>query len=156
MGLQCSCLLAICKSTQFFVYLTTLYAFTYVFKHWLTFMNITSETKSVSAGQCCEYNCYDILKMNNTPVYMFKSSPIFKWRNWLHQIIVFNHVKAGRNWQSPRRYTWQRLQIEDNSSRFYWHGLTLIPAWISNHTPSKVRDEITYPFLNFDDCTVEV
>ena len=25
---------------------------------------------------------------------------------------------------------------------FYWHGLTLIPAWISNHTPSKFWDEI--------------
>ena len=28
---------------------------------------------------------------------------------------------------------------------FYWHGLTLIPEWISNHTPSKVWNEITYP-----------
>ena len=25
---------------------------------------------------------------------------------------------------------------------FYWHGLTLIPAWISNHMPSKVWGEI--------------
>ena len=29
------------------------------------------------------------------------------------------------------------------------HGLTLIPAWISNHMPCKVWDEITYPILNF-------
>ena len=34
--------------------------------------------------------------------------------------------------------------------------LTLIPAWISNHMPSKMWDEITYPFLNFNGCTVEV
>ena len=40
--------------------------------------------------------------------------------------------------------------------RFYWHGLTLITAWISNHRPSKVRDEINYPFLNFNSETVEV
>ena len=39
---------------------------------------------------------------------------------------------------------------------FYWHGLTFIPAWISNHAPSKVWDEITYPFLNFNGTTVEV
>ena len=39
---------------------------------------------------------------------------------------------------------------------FYWHGLTLIPAWISNHTLSKVWEEITYPSLNFNGCTVEV
>ena len=36
---------------------------------------------------------------------------------------------------------------------FYLHGLTLIMAWIGNHMPSKVCDEIAYPFPN---CTVEV
>ena len=41
-------------------------------------------------------------------------------------------------------------------AHFYKHGLTLIPAWISNHTPSNVWDGITYPFLNFNGCTVEV
>ena len=39
---------------------------------------------------------------------------------------------------------------------FYKHGLTLIPAWISNYINYKARDEITYPFLNFYGCTVEV
>ena len=39
---------------------------------------------------------------------------------------------------------------------FYWHGLTVIPAWISNHMPCKVWDEIIYTFLNFNGCTVEV
>ena len=34
--------------------------------------------------------------------------------------------------------------------------LTLIPAWISNHLPGKVWYEITYPFQNFNGCTVEV
>ena len=33
---------------------------------------------------------------------------------------------------------------------------TLIPAWIRNFMLSKVWDEITYPFLNFNCCTVEV
>ena len=39
---------------------------------------------------------------------------------------------------------------------FYYHGLILIPAWISNHIHYKVWDEITYPFLNFNGATVEV
>ena len=39
---------------------------------------------------------------------------------------------------------------------FYLHGLTLIPAWIINHMPGKVWDEITYPFINFNGATVEV
>ena len=37
---------------------------------------------------------------------------------------------------------------------WYQHGLTLIPAWISNHKPSKVWGEITYPFPNFNGCTI--
>ena len=39
---------------------------------------------------------------------------------------------------------------------FYKHGLTLIPACISNYTHYEMRDEITYPFLNFNGATVEV
>ena len=42
------------------------------------------------------------------------------------------------------------------SSHFYLHGLTLIAAWKSNHMTSKVWDEFTYPFLNFNGATVEV
>ena len=42
------------------------------------------------------------------------------------------------------------------SGPFYSHGLTLIPAWISNYTHYNVWDEITYPFLNFNSATVEV
>ena len=34
--------------------------------------------------------------------------------------------------------------------------LTLIPAGISNHMPSKVRDGITYPSPNFNGAAVEV
>ena len=39
---------------------------------------------------------------------------------------------------------------------FYWHGLILIPACTSNHMPTKVWDEITDPFLNFNSCTIKV
>ena len=42
------------------------------------------------------------------------------------------------------------------SGPFYYHGLTLNPAWISNHMPGKEWGEITNPFLNFYGCTVEV
>ena len=44
----------------------------------------------------------------------------------------------------------------DTSSPFCQYGLTLIPAWISNHMPGKEWDEITYPFLNFNGATIEV
>ena len=32
----------------------------------------------------------------------------------------------------------------------------LLLTWISNHMASKVCDGITYQFLNFNGCTVEV
>ena len=31
---------------------------------------------------------------------------------------------------------------------------TLIPAWIDNHMSRNVREEITYPFTNFNGATV--
>ena len=43
-----------------------------------------------------------------------------------------------------------------NWGPFYWHELTVIPAWISNHIHYKVWDGITYPFLNFNGAIVEV
>ena len=39
---------------------------------------------------------------------------------------------------------------------FYWHGLTLIPVWISSYINNKVWEELTYPYLNFNGATVEV
>ena len=57
--------------------------------------------------------------------------------------------------QSIQKITSVFYKIEA-CSLFYLHGLTLIPAWISNHIHYKVWDEITYPFLNFNGCTVEV
>ena len=46
--------------------------------------------------------------------------------------------------------------ITASSGPFYLHGLTLIPAWISNYMPGEVWGEIIDPFLNFNGCTVEV
>ena len=39
---------------------------------------------------------------------------------------------------------------------FWYYGFILIPAWISNRIHSKLWDEITYQFPNFNGCTVEV
>ena len=38
----------------------------------------------------------------------------------------------------------------------YNWSLRHMPPWIGNHMPSKVWDEITYPYLNFNGTTVEV
>ena len=40
--------------------------------------------------------------------------------------------------------------------RLYKHGLALIPARISNHMSSKVWENITYPFPNFNRWSMEM
>ena len=45
------------------------------------------------------------------------------------------------------------FHITKNNVPFYWHGLTLISASISNHMTSKVWDEFTYLFPNFNGAT---
>ena len=49
-----------------------------------------------------------------------------------------------------------RSDLELIRGPFYQNGLTLITAWISNYMSSKVWDEITYPFPNFNGVNVEV
>ena len=56
-------------------------------------------------------------------------------------------VKGNKNYISAIFNTWDP---------FYQHLLTEIPAWISDHMPNKVWDEITYLFRNFNGATVEV
>ena len=51
---------------------------------------------------------------------------------------------------------WKLEKVNYIYGPFYQHGLTLISAWISNHMPGEMWDEITYPSLNFNGCTVEV
>ena len=54
---------------------------------------------------------------------------------------------------------YQKVLTDENPDiwgRFYLHGLTSIPAWISYQTLSKLQDGITYPFLNFSGCTIKV
>ena len=45
------------------------------------------------------------------------------------------------------------LQIHHHG---YYNLWLLLLTWLSNHMPSKVWDEITYPFLNVNGCSVEV
>ena len=48
------------------------------------------------------------------------------------------------------------LYMNAHVDPFNWYGLTFNPAWISNHIPSTMRDEITFPLPNFNGAIVEV
>ena len=56
-------------------------------------------------------------------------------------------VKGNKNYIFAIFNTWDP---------FYQHWLTKIPAWISDHMPSEVWDDITYLFPNFNGAAVEV
>ena len=51
---------------------------------------------------------------------------------------VTNHISVY--YFIPR---WGLAITTTTNNHFYLNGLALIPAWISNHMPSKVCDEIT-------------
>ena len=59
-----------------------------------------------------------------------------------------NSWANSRNAGNLRRHrSHYDVSIMQPSSPFYYHGLTLIPAWRSNYMPGKMWDEITYSFL---------
>ena len=70
-----------------------------------------------------------------------------------HFPTVYHTVHRAAQWRTiPAGYWW--LPWHHGPILLTW--LTLIAAWISNHMPSKVWDEITYQFPNFNGYTVEV
>ena len=75
-------------------------------------------------------------------------------RYWVISINMF--VKIMSHERHGGLKSLQADNIQNIIPLFYLNVLTLIPAWISNHTPSKVWDGIIYPFLNFNRATVEV
>ena len=59
-------------------------------------------------------------------------------------------------YRSKLFFTEQRLlRPELTWVPFYWHGLTLIPAWMSKHMISKVWNEITYSYTSTVQPTIE-
>ena len=91
------------------------------------------------------------------------SQPLFKV--WLgavrQQAIAWTNVDLVlydelTYWGPDKISNLKSVWIHSSSAPFYKHGLTLIPVWKSNHVQYKLWDEMTYPFQNFNGCTVEV
>ena len=84
---------------------------------------------------------YDDTALYVTPVTRerleYTSTP--HWQTFLHH--TWNYVTY--------RHTLLNISLDVDTN-------TLISAWISNYIRYNVWDEITYPFLNSNGCTVEV
>ena len=74
------------------------------------------------------------------------------WMAWISSMrISIRVVNNGVTTQMVMKIVRMKMATR---APFYKHGLTLITVWVSNYTHCKVWDEITYPYLNFNDCTV--
>ena len=92
------------------------------------------------------------------------SSPPMKSPITHHNILSWNTQDDGQC-QSARGQI-HALQMIDSmiyilgpeysGGPFYWHGLTVILAWISNYIHCNVWDEINYPFTNVNGAIIEV
>ena len=74
-------------------------------------------------------------------------------------IALVNTLLAGTAYPTESRiYSGPTSPVFDLTTpgRFYQHRWILIRAWISNHMPSNVWDEIVYPIPNFNGTAVEV
>ena len=87
----------------------------------------TMFSNALSGMEMCAFRLrfYEIYPINNIPT--------------LLQIMVCRLAINGK-------FTDAYMRHSASVSNLNW-------AWISNHMPSKVWDQITYPFLNFNSCT---
>ena len=60
-------------------------------------------------------------------------------------IVLKSLENRGRDWLSNST----PVAPFTNMAQFF------IPAWVSNHMPNKLWDEITYPFPNFNSATIK-
>ena len=79
--------------------------------------------------------------------------------------LIWCHSVSGTNkfTPSPCQNLQPRREIKNfneysikHQDPFYWNGLISSPAWISNHMPYEVWDEIYHAFSNFNGCTMDV
>ena len=69
----------------------------------------------------------------------------------IHQVLIYySTLNSDKIPTSKGRDS--NLLLNSNAcwAPFYYHGLTLIPAWISKYTHCKGWDKITYMFLKFN------
>ena len=78
---------------------------------------------------------------------------ISRFTCWFNTYVI--HRNAVPLWLLRTIYFSSRFWVPEAPGLYYWHGITLIPAWINNHKNSKVWYEINNPFSNLHGSTVE-
>ena len=73
-----------------------------------------------------------------------------------NKTLVMNSYSPQINLFNLSKFDLLSTAVSQKTGPFYLCGLTLIPAWISNHIHYNVWDEVTYPFTNFNREVIEV
>ena len=75
----------------------------------------------------------------------------FIWKIWTPCYVWFKHLRSAyiKDTRAIRGIINFNISGAYRDA-FHWHGLTLIAARISNHVASKLRDECTFLFANFN------
>ena len=95
----------------------------------------------------------DVMAVDDLARQEARPLPSMPFNYFLHKVSVSIPDGFNLKFLNFTRYTSACLRTRTIFTYFF---KTLIPAWICNHKPIKVWDEITHPFPNFNSCTVEV
>ena len=77
------------------------------------------------------------------------------WMVWMFLVLLFYVIYSGTIASIANVFCWLYPTLNKVYLILSYLILSLIPAWISNHMSNKAWDEITYPFPNFNGCTVD-
>ena len=114
-------------------------------------MWLENTIKAISMGYCIvSYSDYFLVHYS---LNLWKQSE-GSWKSFLQPIrwcIVYTKFIVSDSEPCPYDLKW--YIASKTRTRFYQYGLTLIPAWISNHMLSKVWDKTTNLFWNFSGAT---
>ena len=98
-----------------------------------------------------KWNVSNMLHSNNYPM-IHLSLPL--QMIWYSPRVWFSLVNPYDT--ETRIFRWRWAISKAAADSWDWHGLTLIPACISNCIHYKVWGEITYPFPNLNGCIARV
>ena len=119
--------------------------------------HVTSDSRSIRYEICCSTNFYLISKPRIKLWTVHALSYLVRKRNLQNECnfaLLVLRPKRDKLIKCCYTKTQRKRLCTVDLPRLYY-GLTLIPAWISNYLPGKVRYEIIHPFSNLNSCTVE-
>ena len=120
----------------------------YISRYWVYYKETLCAT---SSDLRVNYAIFELGMIANISI---RRTEVTKFRNLMWR--TYHLMNWWNGFMDGDQYYACRSTTDVTRIIFYKHRLTLITAWKLNRMFSKVWDEITYPFSNFDGGTVDV